>query len=407
MSSFSSAQEEQASIADLISTRRTGWMLPREFYTSPDVFKADTERVLRRSWLYAGHMSRIPRRGDYFLYEVAGESIVIVNAGHGSVHALRNTCRHRGSRVCTTASGNCSKFVCPYHQWVYDLDGTLLKARLMPQEFDVSEFGLRSVTVRTVDSLIFISLTEEAPGFDRFAARIEPQLRPQNLATAHVAHVREYVVQSNWKLVLENSRECYHCGAGHPQYCRAVGFAAAIDSARAAQEDGALTDERIAQLADRSVEGLHIPFSEGGWFHARRFFLRGNFSTESLDGNSVAPQLASLPGSELGVLAIVTYPNLLLEACADYVMAMRFTPLTETTTHVAIEWLVAPDAVQNRDFEIERLEAFWRLTAEQDWRLCEENQRGVNTFGCLPGPYAPEERGVEQFVEWYIGRLRT
>jgi Rieske 2Fe-2S family protein len=395
-------------ISDLIAARATGWTLQREFYTDAEILNVDLERVFRPAWLYAGHSSRIPRSGDYFLYEVAGESIIIVRAQDGAVHALRNTCRHRGSRVCTSSSGNAAKLVCPYHQWVYGLDGTLLKARLMPEDFDRSGFGLRQVSVQTLCGLIFICLHEEhAPEFARFVSRIQPQLRPQNLHTARVAQKREYVVEANWKLVLENSRECYHCGTGHPQYCRAVGFAAGIDSSRVAEEDLLLTEARVAELVARGIEAKPVDFSEAGWFHARRFFLRGGFVSESLDGASVAPQLADFPGSELGVLAVVTYPNLLLEACADYAMAMRFTPLSATRTQISLEWLVADQAVEDKHYQIGRLEEFWKLTAEQDWRLCEENQMGVNTNGYMPGLYAPEERGVEQFIEWYLEQLRS
>ena len=405
MSAVADVAEQR--LTGLIAARTPGWTLDRQFYTSDAIFNADLERVIRRNWLYAGHGSRIPNSGDYFLYEVANESIILVRSESGSIYALRNACRHRGSRVCTAAAGHAAKLVCPYHQWVYDLDGALLKARLMPDDFDRAQFGLRQVHVETLDGLIFICLDAEAPSFDRFRARITPQLAPQNLHKAKVAHQREYVVESNWKLVLENSRECYHCGTGHPQYCRAVGFAAGIDSSRVAEEDDARTSERVDALWTKGIEAEPVSFAEGGWFHARRFFLRGNFETESIDGSPVAPQLARLPGSELGVLAVVTYPNLLLETCIDYAIAMRFTPLNTTTTHVTMEWLVHYDAREGRDFAVPRLEEFWRVTAEQDWRLCEENQRGVNTLGYVPGPYAPEERGVEQFVEWYTSQLRN
>lgn len=391
----------------MISSRVASWTLPRDFYTNPEILKIDLQRAFRPAWLYVGHTSRIPKAGDYFLYEVAGDSIIVIRAHDGTIHGLRNVCRHRGSRVCTLSSGNAQKLVCPYHQWMYDLDGKLLKARLMPEDFKRSEFGLRAVPLEMLCGLIFVCLDEgHAPAFAEFANRIGPQLRPQNLDAAHVAHKLEYVVQANWKLVLENSRECYHCGTGHPQYCRAVGFAAGIDSLRAAQEDASLTGIRVSELMTQGIEARPIDFSETGWFHARRFFLRDQFTTESLDGMGVAPQLAALPGSKLGVLAVVTYPNLLLEACTDYAMAMRFTPHTETRTQVSMEWLVAPDAIEGSDYQIARLEEFWKLTAEQDWRLCEENQNGVNTEGYLSGPYAPEERGVEQFVEWYLEQLR-
>src|SRR5262249_55045260 len=115
----------EARIQELIQAQKPGWTLERPFYTDPAIFEVELDRVFLSSWLYAGHASRIPTRGDYFLYEIAGESIVLVRGDEGRVHALVNVCRHRGSRICSDPSGHVQSLVCPYHQWVYRLDGTL------------------------------------------------------------------------------------------------------------------------------------------------------------------------------------------------------------------------------------------------------------------------------------------
>ncbi|HVT93472.1 MAG TPA: aromatic ring-hydroxylating dioxygenase subunit alpha [Bryobacteraceae bacterium] len=389
----------------MVLSRRPGWTLEREFYTESSFFEADLDAVFRRSWLCAGHVSRIRESGDYFLFEAAGESLIVVRGRDGRVHALWNSCRHRGSRVCSLPSGNAKRLICPYHQWAYDTDGSLLKARLMPDDFDRSQFGLRPAHVRVLEGLIFVCLSGDAPDFDEFARLVGPQLQLQRLERARICRSRQYEVRANWKLVLENSRECYHCGVGHPQYCRAVGFAAGIDSPKLAEEDASVARERLAGLAARGMEANPVPFRGDAWFHCRRFFLRPGFASETMDGAPAAPLLAALPGEELGVLAVVTLPGLLLEACSDYAMLMRFMPLSASATHVEIDWLVSENAVEGVDLDSSRVEEFWRLTAEQDWRLCEENHLGVDSSGYRPGPYAPGERGVEQFVRWYLNRM--
>src|SRR6476660_9090190 len=131
-----------ATLADLLSRRRPRTSLERPFYTDETIFSHDLERIHRRGWLYAGHISQIPNSGDYFLFEIAGESLIIARDKNASVHALFNTCRHRGSALCTTAAGNAPRLVCPYHQWVYDSTGNLLAAPHAPENFDRSQFPL-------------------------------------------------------------------------------------------------------------------------------------------------------------------------------------------------------------------------------------------------------------------------
>ena len=377
---------------------RPGRSLPRAFYNSADSFAADMDRIFLRSWLYAGHASRIPNEGDYFLLDVGNESLIIIRNREGAVNALVNVCRHRGSRVCTAPEGRSKSLVCPYHQWVYSTDGRLLNARLMPPDFPLGEYGLRRARVRVVEGLMFVCLLDSPPDFDDFAVAVTPRLRPHRLDTARVAGVESYRIRANWKLVVENSRECYHCGAGHPQYCRAVGFAAAIGSPDLADENARLA----AGLEDES-----IPFDGDRWYHYRRFPLRPGMLTESLDGRPVAPLMGDLAGWHTGAFAVVTMPNLLLEACPDYVMTLRMVPVAPLETAAEITWLVRSDAREDVDYNRQRLTEFWRLTSEQDWKLCEDNQAGVSSRFYEPGPYGPDERGVAQFVDWYLRQLEA
>ena len=205
---------------------------------------------------------------------------------------------------------------------------------------------------------------------------------------------------------MENSRECYHCGVAHPQYCKAVEFAAAIGS------ESAQGDASQEAAARQHVESLgllteEVPFLPDSWYHYRRFLLRPGHVTESMDGSPVAPIMGTLPARNTGVFAIVTLPNLLLEANSDYVMTLRLTPRGPQRTHAEICWLVRSDARADFDYDVERLTEFWRLTSEQDWTLCENNQPGVNSSKYVPGAYAPSEAGVEHFVQWYVKQLQS
>jgi len=397
----------KARLADLIARRRPGNSLEQLFYADPRIFDIDTDRIFRRYWLYAGHSSRIPNRGDYFLCEMANESILIIRDQNLQIRALYNVCRHRGSRITTLPTGQIKSLVCPYHHWTYKLDGTLLAARHMPEDFDKSPYGLHRAHVRVVEGLIFVSLAESPPDFAPVERDITPHLRPQGLERAKVCHTRQYEVRANWKLIVENFRECYHCGPAHPEYCRIVGFASGIDSPRIAAENEAMTAEREAHWGKIGLETRHIDFTPSTWHLAIRFPLRKGFVSQSLDGQAVAPLMGTYTERDMGALAVVVYPTFWFEASSDYAVTMRFIPAGTTLTNVEMNWLVNQDAVEGVDYEVERVIAFWRATGEQDWKICEDNQAGVHSSRYEPGPYSPIESDVEVFIGWYLDQVSS
>ncbi len=395
----------EVSIRDLIERRRAGMSLEQPFYTDPNIFDIEMERIFGRYWLHAGHTSRIPNRGDYFLYTIANESIIIVRDQDLEVRALYNVCRHRGSRITTAPTGQVKSLVCPYHHWTYKLDGTLLAARHMAEDFDKSPFGLHRAHVRVVEGLIFVSLGGAPPDFGPVERDIRPHARPQGLERAKICHTRHYDVRTNWKLLVENFRECYHCGPAHPEYCKIVGFASGIDSPRIAAENETLTAEHEAHWQKIGIDTRHIDLMPNTWHLAIRFPLRKGFFSQSLDGQPVAPLMGSYTERDMGALAVVIYPTFWFEAGSDYAVTMRFTPAAATLTNVEMNWLVHQDAVEGVDYDVERLTAFWRATGEQDWRICEDNQAGVDSSHYKPGPYSPVESDVEVFVRWYLNQI--
>jgi Rieske 2Fe-2S family protein len=387
-------------INELLHRYRSGWSLEQAFYTGQEVFEQEWEHIWKKYWLFAGSTAEIPKAGDFFTYQVHNDSIIIIRGNHGEVHAHYNSCRHRGSLLCLEQKGNAPKLICPYHQWVFDKDGALLKARLMPDDFDRSAFGLHPVHVEVVEGFIFISLANHPPSFKSVIADFKPFLKPFRVDKARVAFTKRYELRTNWKLVAENFRECYHCGPAHPEYCSAVIGANLKESA---EEELAI--RRVA-WQQKGLATENIDFTSDSFHFAVRYPLRPGIASYSLDGKAVAPPMGEHTDHDAGVLGLVVYPNFWMDAVSDYIWTMRLTALSPSRTYIDLTWLVDGDTVEGKDYQTERLIEFWKITGEQDWELCENNFSGIESSRYVPGPYAPIEADVARFVDWYIARMR-
>ena len=393
-------------LSDLLASHRLGWSLARPFYVAPEIFVAEMCHIFRRRWLFAGHVGQIPRAGDYFTYEIDGESLVLLRDHKNELRALYNVCRHRGARICGEGAGHVERLKCPYHQWVYGLDGGLVASRFMASGFDGAQFGLYAAHVRAVEGLIFVCLSDEPADFTEVECDLRAHLTFHHLADAKVCSTRRYRVRSNWKLIDENARECYHCPGSHPQYCGAVISAAAATSATATERARRVQTAQESRWRKWGLATDGKPFHEGTYHSVNRYALHPGAVSESLDGRPVAPLMGNLPDRDVGVVGVGIYPNLLAEVCSDHAITLRFTPLEPQLTEVEMQWLVRGDAREGIDYDPESVEAVWRATAEQDWQLCELNQQGVNSTHYEPGPYSSLEWGCDHFDRWYVSQLR-
>lgn len=384
----------------LIDQHKSGWGLNQAFYTDPQIFDLEWEHIWKKYWLFAGTTAEIPKPGDYFIYTAQKDSIIIIRGNNGEVYAHHNTCRHRGSLICLEERGHSLKLVCPYHQWVYDKDGSLLKARLMPEDFDVSSYGLHPVQVQVANGLIFISLANDPPDFSKVVSDYAPFLLPYKIDQAKLAYRKRYELRTNWKLIAENFRECYHCGPAHPEYCNAVIGANLRESV-----DDVLA-ERQPEWQKMGLAINNIDFENDSFHFAVRYPLRPGVLSYSLDGKEVAIPMGDHKSFDAGVLGLVVYPNFWMDAVSDYMWTMRLTAVSPGCTILDLAWLVDGRAKEGVDYTLERLTEFWKITGEQDWQLCENNFRGIESSHYQPGPYAPVELDVSKFVEWYIERLR-
>lgn len=404
-------------LQEALVQHRRGHALPQAFHLSQEIHARELDAIWRRSWLLAGVSAQAQEPGDFFSFALGDDSLIVVRGQDGSLHALHNTCRHRGMRVCDQAAGRAARWVCPYHQWSYALDGRLLGAGGMERELDLSGHDLLNAPVEEVGGLIFVWLDGAEPGpFGAARDALSGALARQGLDRARVAHTAEYVVRANWKLVWENNRECWHCHVGHPEYVKA-NFDSVPDTernralalARQAEHDRVLAGGISDSSTDLHAEPGLYPFpTPGTWWSANRTPLVPGFVTESLDGRPVAPLMGSYPDHDVGTLRMRTVPNFWAHASADHAVITQLLPDGPERTRVSVSWLVDSEAVEGRDYELDRLLPFWQLTSEQDWELCERNYAGVRSPAYVPGPYSPSrEYNVAAFTDWYLDRIRA
>jgi phenylpropionate dioxygenase-like ring-hydroxylating dioxygenase large terminal subunit len=385
----------------LLKNYQPGFSLEQAFYTSEEVLAAEWKYIFHRHWLYAGTVAQIKKPGDYFLYQLANDNIIIIRGNNDEVYAHYNTCTHRGSAICLQEKGNAPKLVCPYHQWVFDKDGTLLNARMMPDDFCKEQYHLRPVQVKVVEGLIFISLANTPPPFEAIKKSLTPYLRPYQLQKAKVACIKNYTLAANWKLVGENFRECYHCGGAHPEYCSAV------IGANLREDTSQLTAAKQQLWQQAGLETKLIEVTGGTTTYAIRYPLRPGIESYSVDGKKVCLPMGLHQNHDAGVVGLVNYPNFWMDAVSDYVWTMRVTPVNTHTTDVQFCWLVDEKAEEGKEYTLERLTEFWEITGDQDGKLCENNFKGIQSNAYRPGPYAPVEDQVINFVNWCVQQLQS
>ncbi len=394
--------DTQTTMLAMLKGRRQGFSLEQPFYIDPDFHKLDMELIWYRDWLFAGHDCEIAKPGAYFTLQVGDYPVVVVRGRDGQIRAFHNACRHRGSRVCTTQKGTSARLVCPYHQWTYDLDGSLVFARQMGDDFRKEDFGLKPVACESVAGYIFICLAKEPADFAPFRTLMEPYFAPHRLTETKVAYESTIIEKGNWKLVWENNRECYHCAGNHPELCKTFPEAPTVTGVNGAEED----PEMRAHWAKCEAEGLPSRFriDEAGQYRATRAPLLRDAVSYTMNGQRAVRRNLSdaVTADRIGTLLLYHYPTTWNHVLGDSATTFRVLPLSATETMVTTKWLVHKDAVEGVDYDLQTLIHVWTETNEEDRRIVEENAFGIRSPAYEPGPYSEvHEGGVIQFVDWY------
>lgn len=401
----------------LIDRRALGHALEAPFYTSPEFFDLDIAAIFAKHWIFVATEAELPEPGDYVTSALGTYSIIIIRDDDANLRSFHNVCRHRGARLLDQERGSVGNLVCGYHKWVYNADGTLRYAPSQPSDFDPSCFGLKPVHVRSVAGLVFICLADEPPSdFVDVAARIEPFLLPHGLRRAKVAAQVDLVEEGNWKLVMENNRECYHCD-GHPELLRTF-----FPTYGYAEEDIPPllrpAHERYLRAGTelrRTCEELGLPYQLIEELDTRATGFRIQRDPLDLAGESFTPDgkaacrllLGDFPTPRLGDLLLHLQPNSWFHFVGDHAITFSVLPIAPDRTLLRTTWLVHPEAEEGVDYDPDALVKVWTATNEQDAALVARAQQGVASPAYQPGPYAPTEYQVEAFCNWYIIRLRA
>lgn len=406
-----------ADVRAMIERRKKGHTLEAPFYTSEDIHALDMDVIFRQHWIQVAVEPDVPEPGDYTTVQLGNDSILIVRDDDMNVRAFHNVCRHRGARLCSEEKGTLGNIVCPYHSWTYDLNGDLMFAEHMGEHFDKCKHSLKKVHVENLAGLIFVCLAEHPPAdFSVLRAKMEPYLLPHGLADCKIAASIDIIEKGNWKLTMENNRECYHCVANHPEltislYEYGFGYQRSADNEEAMAAFEKTVEERTMQW-----EAMNLPSAEIDHladlvtgFRTQRLPLDRSGESQTMDAKVASKKLlGGFQQADLGGLSFWTQPNSWHHFMSDHIVSFSVIPLSAGETLVRTKWLVNKDAVEGVDYDVDNLTAVWRATNDQDRALVEYSQAGVASSAYEPGPYSPFTEGlVEKFCEWYIGRLDT
>ncbi|MGH8243968.1 MAG: aromatic ring-hydroxylating oxygenase subunit alpha [Steroidobacteraceae bacterium] len=366
--------------------------LAPEFYASPEIFALETRKIFHAEWFSVGRLDQIPEKGDCLVVEVAGESVIVLRGRDDAARAFYNVCRHRGTRLlrsdplpdpanpaATRSSRVGAAIVCPYHAWSYNTDGTLRAAPFL--QFDAAcpkeNFSLVPVGLDTWGGFIFLNFSDAPPPLAEQTARATRMLGRYPFADLRRGAQIVYDVRANWKVILENYNECYHCGPVHPELCTLVPAFREKGGAGLEWEDG-------------------IPHRAGAW-------------TFTASGDSPrAPFPGLLEAEKTHHKGEVVYPNLLLSAAAEHVAAFTLWPRAPDSTRIACEFLFHESEVAKPGFDPKDVVEFWDVVNRQDWRVCEGVQLGMRSRGFKGGFYAPMEDpslDIRRYLARHLGEM--
>ena len=354
--------------------------LPQKYFVSPDIFTKEQAEIFSKEWLLVGHQSQIPDAGDFIVQRVNHESLFVIRDRGAKIHGFFNVCRHRGSRLIEDNCGNRAAIQCPYHAWIYGLDGRLIGAPHMDEVpgFEKADYPLHEVNLGIWEGFIFVNLRDASAergdySLEHWFAPLSGKFSHWNMSILQPAKRIEYDVRANWKLIFENYSECYHCPGVHPQLQKVSPY------------DSAKNDLR---------EG---PFLGG--------FMKINPGKSlTMSGNACAAFVGKVENLQQ-VFYYSIFPNMLLSLHPEYVMVHQLWPQSPERTLIVCDWFFHPEAFKRSNFNPEDAVEFWDMVNRQDWHVCELSQQGISSRAYDPGPYSARESIPAAWDEYYLRQM--
>lgn len=359
---------------------------PAEYYLSEDIFTEEYRKVFSHDWIYVAHVSHFPEVGSYIKLPYGGEELVCTRGEGGSFYAHFNVCPHRGARICSENSGNARQgFVCPYHKWHFAMDGSLKNVPQMRngEYFDYSDHALKTAHADVWNGMVFVHLGQREP--EPLAKRMEPYdnvAEKFDPAGAKLVHEETFQIAANWKIVVENGLECYHCPGNHKSLARVIDVAA-------------LQAEMGEWMQDEDQpETLGNPQR-----------LRAGIQSCSKDGTLITEKLLGKCTADdhgiAGGIAMMPNPSY-IAFYVDHFWTISIRPLSAQATELVYSWFVRDDAEEGRDFDMTRLVEVGHITQVEDKQLCEMTQSGLRSRHYVPGPIVSKvEPGIRDFLLTY------
>ncbi len=408
-----------SSISSLLCSRADGHSLPAGLYSREDVFEADVDVFFRKHWICIGLECDVPEPGDANVIDIGNSSLIILRDDDNQIRVVHNVCRHRGSRILDAGSSVVSKLVCPYHQWTYELDGELAYAPHMGADFDKGCKSLRPVNFKSIGGLIYACLSDDPPAdIDRLEEVMTERLAPYDIRNTKVAFQTDVVEHGNWKLTMENNRECYHCSANHPELCVSfVDLDFGFDPESLSPEDREQAEQHEALYAEKTksweadgylstaVEQLVDCETN---FRTQRLIISGAGELQTPDATAASSKLlGTMTRKDLGDTHLWGH-NSWNHFMGDHAVVAIVIPLSADKTLVRTKWLVHKDAVEGVDYDLEKLTNVWVATTDQDAELVARSHAGILDPAYVPGPYSRfSETNLDKFATWYIDRMRA
>ncbi|WP_371224700.1 aromatic ring-hydroxylating oxygenase subunit alpha [Roseovarius sp. 2305UL8-3] len=364
--------------------------LPAAWYYDPDHHAREQAEIWGRNWIYLCRAGTLANPQDFRTFEVAGQPIILLRDAEGVLRGFFNTCRHRGSILCTQAQGRLAKplITCPYHQWAYDLSGRLRATGPMRpvQGFDREDHPLLKVAVAEWGGFVFVNLDPDAVPFETQYGAETGYVSNWPLQELVVGHTYTKRLNCNWKIFWENFNECLHCPNIHPELSSLVPIYGRAIMARRDDPGWAATARETA------------PHISGG--------LREGAESWSMDGQAQG----RLPGltdedAASGQRYVTVVPSVFIAHHVDYVRSVKITPVSATEMELSTDWLFHPDMLAQPDFDMARITDFATLVLDQDGAASELNQAGLRAGGFQRGVLMQEEYEVFLFQDWIRGQL--
>jgi len=350
--------------------------LPAAWYRDPDHYRRELEAFWYGRWVAVAREEELAAPGDWRVVQLGTQSLLLARADDAGVRAFHNTCRHRGSVLCTEDQGSFPRrrIVCPYHAWTYDLEGRLVATprRMETADFRTEDFPLHRVAAETWGGFVFLNLAADPAPLAATIGDRERRYERYGLRELRIGKRIVADVRANWKLLAENFSECFHCPPVHPELCRVV---------TAYQEGGAW--------------GLR------GRAESRPQY-KAEAATLTMDGSARLPPFARLNEEERRTLYVadMVLPNLFLNIQPDYVNAHLMFPTGPESVRIVYDWLFEPRHLPLAAADLEHYVALWDITNRQDARNCEWQQQGMHARPFQHGVYVPQEFDVHRFAQW-------